>query len=47
MVEAMRVFSYFKGSLDDVGMVGPDVGYDLYSVEVTDAFSLCGVLSYC
>jgi hypothetical protein len=43
MVKAIRVFSYSKGSPDGVGTPGPDVGYDLCSVEADGVRSLCGV----
>jgi hypothetical protein len=34
-----------SGFLDDVGMVGLDVGYDLCFTEVSAVFCLCEVLA--
>jgi hypothetical protein len=38
MVEVMKVFCYFSGSPEDVGIAGLDVGYALCSLEVGAVF---------
>jgi hypothetical protein len=43
MAKIMNVFLYFEGFPDDVGMVGPDIDYDLGSVEIGTVFCVYGV----
>jgi hypothetical protein len=42
MAKIMEVFRYFEGFPDYVGIIGPDTGYVLGSVEVGTVFLVCG-----
>lgn len=44
IAKIMNVFCYFEGFLHDMGMVGPDIGYNLGSVKVGTVFCVYGVL---
>jgi hypothetical protein len=44
-IQVVKVFCYINGFSNDMQLVGPDVGYELCSIEVSAVFSLnCGVL---
>jgi hypothetical protein len=46
-LNSFEVICYFSGFPDDVGMVGPCIGCDLYSLEINAVFCFFGVFGYC
>lgn len=44
MAKIMNAFCYFEDFPDDMGTVGPDIGYNLGCVEVDTVFCVYGVL---
>lgn len=44
MAKIMNAFWYFEDFPDCMGMVGPDIGFNLGSVEVGTVFCVYGVL---
>jgi hypothetical protein len=47
IVKVRGVLCYFGGFPNDERLVGPDVDYKLFSVEVSIAFCLCQVFGCC